>query len=87
MWNGPLHHDRAGAESEDFSGGGYPFFSGSVAMSKNFLWTTYGVADAGDDWDLAAIPSHNGRRPSPLNADTFRDPQGHQAPERGVRRS
>ena len=60
------------AESEDFSGGGYTFFSGRVAMSNNFLWTTYGVADAGDDWDLAAIPSHNGTTTSPLNADTFR---------------
>jgi multiple sugar transport system substrate-binding protein len=60
------------AESEDFSGGGYTFFSGRVAMSNNFLWTTYGVADAGDDWDLAAIPSHEGTTTSPLNADTFR---------------
>ncbi len=41
-------------------------------MSENFLWTTYGVADAGDDWDLAAIPSHEGTTTSPLNADTFR---------------
>ena len=59
------------SESEEFSGGGYPFFSGRVAMSENFLWTTYGVADAGTDWDLAAIPSHNGTVTSPLNADTF----------------
>lgn len=58
-------------ESDEFNGGGYAFFSGRVAMSENFLWTTYGVADAGDDWDLAAIPSHNGTTTSPLNADTF----------------
>ena len=58
-------------ESEEFSGGGYAFFSGRVAMSLNFLWTTYGVADSGTDWDLAAIPAHKGTVTSPLNADTF----------------
>ena len=58
-------------ESAEFNGGGYAFFSGKVAMSENFLWTTYGVADAGDDWNLAAIPSFNGTTTSPLNADTF----------------
>jgi len=58
-------------QSAEFAGGGYPFFSGRVAMSLNFLWTTYGVADSGTDWDLAAIPSHKGTVTSPLNADTF----------------
>jgi len=47
------------------------FFSGKVAMAENFLWTTYGVAGAGKDWDLAAIPSFNGKITAPLNADTF----------------
>ena len=72
MWDSHFTPTQPVAESEDFSGGGYTFFSGRVAMSNNFLWTTYGVADAGDDWDLAAIPSHNGASTSPLNADTFR---------------
>lgn len=58
-------------DSQEFNGGGYAFFSGKVAMSENFLWTTYGVADAGTDWDLAAIPSYNGKVTSPLNADSF----------------
>jgi len=69
------------AESEEFSGGGYTFFSGRVAMSLNFLWTTYGVADAGTDWDLAAIPSHNGEITSPLNADTFGIQKGTKNPD------
>jgi len=47
------------------------FFSGKVAMAENFLWTTYGVVGAGKDWDLAAIPSYNGKITAPLNADTF----------------
>jgi multiple sugar transport system substrate-binding protein len=47
------------------------FNSGKVAMAENFLWITYGVAGAGSDWDLAAIPAHNGTVTAPLNADTF----------------
>jgi multiple sugar transport system substrate-binding protein len=58
-------------QSDQFGGGEYAFFSGNVAMSENFLWTTYGVANAGNDWDLAAIPSYNGKVTAPLNADTF----------------
>jgi multiple sugar transport system substrate-binding protein len=59
-------------ESEEFGAGEYAFFSGRVAMANNFLWTTYGVHQAGDDWDLAAVPAHEGTTTSPLNADTFR---------------
>jgi multiple sugar transport system substrate-binding protein len=71
MWTNHTIMTGSVAESEEFSGGGYTFFSGRVAMSENFLWTTYGVADAGTDWDLAAIPSNNGKVTAPLNADTF----------------
>jgi multiple sugar transport system substrate-binding protein len=72
MWTS--HFILTGPEfaKDEFGGSlGYAFFSGRVAMSENFLWTTYGVADAGTDWDLAAIPSYNGTVTSPLNADTF----------------
>jgi multiple sugar transport system substrate-binding protein len=68
-------------ESDQFNGGGYAFFSGNVAMSENFLWTTYGVADAGKDWNLAAIPSFNGKTTSPLNADTFAILKGSKNPD------
>ena len=60
-------------QSTDINPDGYPFFTGKVAMSENFLWSTYGVAGAGDDWNLAAIPSYNGSKTTAaLNADTFR---------------
>jgi multiple sugar transport system substrate-binding protein len=68
-------------ETDEFNGGGYSFFSGRVAMAENFLWTTYGVADAGTDWDLGAIPSHNGTTTSPLNADTFAVMKGSKNPD------
>jgi len=72
MWNSHFIMTGPVNESEEFGAGSYPFFSGRLAMSTNFLWTTYGVAGAGTDWDLAAMPSHNGVVTAPLNADTFR---------------
>jgi multiple sugar transport system substrate-binding protein len=68
-------------QSDKFGGGEYAFFSGKVAMSENFLWTTYGVANAGKDWDLAAIPSFNGTTTAPLNADTFAIPKNSKNPD------
>jgi multiple sugar transport system substrate-binding protein len=59
-------------ESSDFNPSDYPFFTGNVSMSQNYLWSTYGVADAGEDWDLAAMPSYNGNITAAFNADTFR---------------
>jgi multiple sugar transport system substrate-binding protein len=68
-------------DSDEFNGGGYAFFSGRVAMSENFLWTTYGVADSGTDWDLAAIPANGDTATSPLNADTFAVMKGSKNPD------
>jgi multiple sugar transport system substrate-binding protein len=41
-------------------------------MSQNYLWSTYGVGDSGEDWDMAASPSYQGQTTAALNADTFR---------------
>ena len=59
-------------QNTDFNPNGYPFFTGKVAMSENYLWSLYGVADAGTDWDLAATPSYQGQTTAAFNADTFR---------------
>lgn len=56
----------------DLNPEGYPFFTGNVAMSENYLWSTYGVAGAGDDWNMAATPSYEGQTTAAFNADTFR---------------
>lgn len=71
VWTDHFIVNDAQAQDPKIGGGDQVFFSGHVAMSENFLWTTYGVVGAGDDWDLAAIPSHNGTITAPLNADTF----------------
>jgi len=51
---------------------GVPFCNGKVAMAENFLWSTYCLAGAGPDWDIAAIPSNGGKQTAAFNADTFR---------------
>jgi multiple sugar transport system substrate-binding protein len=68
----------------EWSATGYAFHSGKVAMSTNYLWSKYGVgADSAveGDWDLAAVPSHNGTTTAALNADTFVIHEGTQHPE------
>jgi len=32
---------------------------GNVAMGENYLWSTYGVSDAGDDWDINYNPGND----------------------------
>jgi multiple sugar transport system substrate-binding protein len=62
-------------------GSGNPFCSGTVAMEVNFLWSTYCLGDAGDGWDLAAVPSYSGQTTAAFNADTFRIMQGTKHPD------
>jgi multiple sugar transport system substrate-binding protein len=68
-------------QSPDYNPSDYPFFTGNVAMSANYLWSTYGTADAGDDWNIAMLPSYNGKITSAFNADTFRVTKGTKHPE------
>ena len=56
----------------DINPNNYMFFTGKVAMSENYMWSTYGVTDSGTDWNLAATPSYNGQTTAAFNADTFR---------------
>lgn len=72
MWTDHFIMTGAVFESDVFNPTDYPFFTGKVSMSQNFLWSTYGVGDAGDDWELAAIPSYGGQTTAAFNADTFR---------------
>jgi multiple sugar transport system substrate-binding protein len=51
---------------------GVPFCNGKVAMAENFLWSTYCMTSAGDNWNVAAIPAYNGTQTAAFNADTFR---------------
>ena len=53
-------------------GGENAFNSGKVAMALTHLWYTCCIGDAGEDWDVAAVPEYNGTVTSNFNADTFR---------------
>jgi multiple sugar transport system substrate-binding protein len=72
MWKDHFSMTGPQFQSPDFNPSDYPFFTGNVAMSENYLWSTYGVGDSGKDWNLAAIPSYNGQTTAAFNADTFR---------------
>ncbi len=50
-------------------------------MSENYLWSLYGVSDAGDDWNMAATPSYQGQTTAAFNADTFRILKGSKHPD------
>jgi multiple sugar transport system substrate-binding protein len=59
-------------QSPEF-GSGNAFASGKVAMAVSPSWYTCCIADAGDSWDLAVMPSDaEGNINSRLDADTFR---------------
>ena len=53
-------------------GNGNAYNSGKIAMALTHLWYTCCIGDAGDDWDIAAVPEYNGTATSNFNADTFR---------------
>ena len=80
IWTDHSSMTNAQFTSRDINPKDFPFFTGKIAMSENFLWSTYGVADAGDDWNLAAVPSWNGSTTAAFNADTFRILKGSKHP-------
>jgi multiple sugar transport system substrate-binding protein len=55
--------------NSDLLGQGNTFGSGNVAMTPIHTWYTCCFQDT--KWDVAAIPSHNGRITAKLHADTF----------------
>lgn len=55
--------------NSDYLAQGNTFGSGNVAMNPNHTW--YTCCFEGVNWDVAAIPSHNGQTTAKLHADTF----------------
>jgi multiple sugar transport system substrate-binding protein len=62
-------------------GTGNVFGSGRAAMGQTQLWYTCCVADAGENWDIAAFPSYKGVLHGRMDADTFRIWKGTPNPE------
>lgn len=55
----------------DLLAAGNPFDSGNVAMASAHLWYTCCLTNV-EDWDIAAVPAHNGTVTASLHADVFR---------------
>lgn len=66
------------------NGGGNPFNGGKVAMVITHMWYTCCVDTAGQNWDLAALPSYNGTVHGRVDADTFRIWKGTKHPDEAV---
>jgi len=72
MWTDHFSMTGPIFSSPDINPEDYPFFTGKIAMSANFLWSTYGLEGLKGDWDMGTLPSYNGTVTSAFNADTFR---------------
>jgi multiple sugar transport system substrate-binding protein len=81
MWGEqPFIPNGSVAESPEY-GAGNPFNSGKVAMAITHMWYTCCLADAGDNWDLGALPAYNGEVHGRVDADTYRLWKGTQHPD------
>jgi multiple sugar transport system substrate-binding protein len=81
MWKDHFSMTGPVFSSPDINPEDYPFFTGKIAMSENFLWSTYGLEGLEGDWDMGVIPSYNGQTTSAFNADTFRILKGTKHPD------
>lgn len=78
----PFIASQAVLSSPEF-GGGNPFNSGRVSMAITQQWYTCCIGDAGDSWDLAALPAStvDGEVHGRIDADTFRALKSTDEPE------
>lgn len=66
--------------TSDALGAGDWFASGRIAMVQTHLWYA-GFAKMNFDWDLAAMPSYNGKVTAKMHADTFEIPKQSKNPD------
>jgi multiple sugar transport system substrate-binding protein len=71
VWKDHFIVNDATRNSDTFQKGN-AYDSGKVAMGISYLWYTCCLSDAGKNWDVAVVPSYNGKTTANFNADTFR---------------
>lgn len=71
VWKDHFIPNQSVRESAEF-GTSNPFNSGKVAMALTHLWYTCCLTEAGHSWNVAVVPSYNGKVTANFNADTFR---------------
>jgi multiple sugar transport system substrate-binding protein len=84
VWESGFAPSQTQLDSELLAGNA--FKSGNVAMAGSHLWYTCCIRDdeagiAGDFFDIAVLPSHNGEVTGNMHADTFRILSTTQNPE------
>ena len=65
-------------------GAGNPFNGGKIAMAATPLWYTCCIGDAGESWDIGALPSYDGKV-TPASTPIPSASEGHQEPGRRLR--
>jgi multiple sugar transport system substrate-binding protein len=80
MWGSNPFIPNQAAINKPLFGGGNPFGSSSIAMAITQSWYISPNVAGGNKWDLAALPSYNGKIHGRVDADTFRIWKGTQHP-------
>jgi len=75
MWNSHFAPTDTYANSDLF-GKGNPFGSGNVAMTWSPTWYTCCFDMKKINWDIAVVPSYNGKITAGMDGDTFAIPKG-----------
>src|SRR5262249_34292862 len=74
MWTSHFQPTSDYANSEQFLKGN-PFGSGNVAMTWTLTWYTCCFAMNKLNWDIAVVPSYNGKITAGMDGDTFAIPK------------
>ena len=72
MWDDHFSMTGPQFESDELNPSDYPFFTGNVSMSQNYLWSTYGVGRCRRRLGPRGHAAYNGTTTAAFNADTFR---------------
>ncbi|MHB8627618.1 MAG: extracellular solute-binding protein [Aggregatilineales bacterium] len=75
MWTSHFQPTSSYANSDLF-GKGNPFGSGNVAMTWTLTWYTCCFDMKKLNWDIAVVPSYNGKITAGMDGDTFAIPKG-----------
>ncbi len=69
-------HPNGDAMNSDLLAKGDPFSSGNVAMTWSHTWYTCCFDMVKMNWDIAVVPSNNGKTIAGMHGDTFAIPKG-----------
>jgi multiple sugar transport system substrate-binding protein len=71
IWSKSFIPNQTYSSSKTF-GSGNEFQSGKVAMARTHLWYTCCLGDLKGKWDIAVLPTYEGKNYVTVDADTFR---------------